>query len=165
MTSISNIWKQVTSILWNQNNFHSLEVVDRVSETQLHVGDNSDWIIWRLKGWGALEESMARNFKWVGITQIWRDGSLLSMKSNFSLCATGKASTMSKGIQQFNLIANICRSRCLDRHFVPNNSNQFKFKLYIYFTNKMGWEKLVFCYVTYLITWPRLFWQQQTFHC
>ena len=24
------------------NNFHSLEVVDRVSETQLHVGENSD---------------------------------------------------------------------------------------------------------------------------
>ena len=104
-----------------------------------------------------------RNFKWVGVTQIWRDGSLHSMKSNFSLCATGKASTMSKGIQQFNLIANICRSRCLDRHFVPNNSNQFKFKLYIYFTNKMGWEKLVFCYVTYLITWPRLFWQHEHF--
>ena len=32
------------------NNFHSLEVVDRVSETQLQVGENSDRIIWRLKG-------------------------------------------------------------------------------------------------------------------
>ena len=32
------------------NNFHSLEVVDRVSETQLQVGENSDWIIRRLKG-------------------------------------------------------------------------------------------------------------------
>ena len=32
------------------NNFHSLEVVDRVSETQLQVGENSNWIIWRLKG-------------------------------------------------------------------------------------------------------------------
>ena len=31
-------------------NFHSLEVVDRVSETQLQVGENSDRIIWRLKG-------------------------------------------------------------------------------------------------------------------
>ena len=30
--------------------FHSLEVVDRVSETQLQVGENSNWIIWRLKG-------------------------------------------------------------------------------------------------------------------
>ena len=47
MTSISNIWKQLTSILSNLNNFHSLEVVDRVSETQLQVGENSDWIIWR----------------------------------------------------------------------------------------------------------------------
>ena len=37
----------------NLNNFHSLEVVDRVSETQLQVGENSDWIIWRLKGWGS----------------------------------------------------------------------------------------------------------------
>ena len=33
----------------NLNNFHSLEVVDRVSETQLQVGENSDWIIWWLK--------------------------------------------------------------------------------------------------------------------
>ena len=30
MTSISNIWKQLTSILSNVNNFRSLEVVDRV---------------------------------------------------------------------------------------------------------------------------------------
>ena len=37
----------MTSILSNLNNFHSLEVVDRVSETQLQVGENSDWIIWR----------------------------------------------------------------------------------------------------------------------
>ena len=37
--------------LSNLNNFHSLEVVDRVSETQLQVGENSNGIIWRLKGW------------------------------------------------------------------------------------------------------------------
>ena len=30
--------------------FHSLEVVDRVCETQLHVGENSNWKIWRSKG-------------------------------------------------------------------------------------------------------------------
>ena len=30
MTSISNIWQQFYSILSNLNNFHSLEVVDRV---------------------------------------------------------------------------------------------------------------------------------------
>ena len=36
--------------MWNRNNFHSLEVVDRVSETQLQVSENSNWIIWRLKG-------------------------------------------------------------------------------------------------------------------
>ena len=30
------------TILSNLNNFHSLEVVDRVSETQLYVGENSD---------------------------------------------------------------------------------------------------------------------------
>ena len=34
--------KQLTSILSNLNNFHSLEVVDRVSETQRQVGENSD---------------------------------------------------------------------------------------------------------------------------
>ena len=38
------IWKELTSILSNMNNFHSLEVVDRVSETQLQVGENSNWI-------------------------------------------------------------------------------------------------------------------------
>ena len=35
MTSTSNIWKELTSILSNLNNFHPLEVVDRVSGTQL----------------------------------------------------------------------------------------------------------------------------------
>ena len=38
MTPIGNIWKWLTSILSNLDNFHSLEVVDRVSETQLQVG-------------------------------------------------------------------------------------------------------------------------------
>ena len=33
------ICKELTSILSNLNNFHSLEVVDRVSETQLQVGE------------------------------------------------------------------------------------------------------------------------------
>ena len=42
--------KEVTPILSNLNNFHSLEVVDRVSETQLQVGENLNWKIWRLKG-------------------------------------------------------------------------------------------------------------------
>ena len=77
MTSISTIWKQLTSILSNLNNFHSLEVVDRVSETQLQVGENSDWIICRLKGsqlcvkcvipWYCLEIGWALNafFPWV----------------------------------------------------------------------------------------------------
>ena len=51
MTSTSKIYKQLTSILPNLNNIYSLEVVDRVSETQLQVGENSNWIIWRLKGW------------------------------------------------------------------------------------------------------------------
>ena len=32
--------KKLTLILSNLNNFHSLEVVDRVSETQLQVGEN-----------------------------------------------------------------------------------------------------------------------------
>ena len=34
----------------NLNNFHHLEAVDRVSETQLQVGENFNSIIWRLKG-------------------------------------------------------------------------------------------------------------------
>ena len=39
VTSISNIWKKLTSILSNLNNFHSLEVGYRVSETKLQVGE------------------------------------------------------------------------------------------------------------------------------
>ena len=34
------IIKKLTFILSNLNNFHPLEVVDRVSETQLQVGEN-----------------------------------------------------------------------------------------------------------------------------
>ena len=34
--------KRVDLHLSNLNNFHSLEVVDRVSETQRQVGENSD---------------------------------------------------------------------------------------------------------------------------
>ena len=42
--------KGLTPILTNLNNFYSLEVVDHVSETQLQVGENSNYILWRLKG-------------------------------------------------------------------------------------------------------------------
>ena len=42
MISTSKISEELTSILSNLNNFHSLEVVDRVSETQLQVGENSN---------------------------------------------------------------------------------------------------------------------------
>ena len=34
--------KRVDLNFVKSNNFYSLEVVDRVSETQLHVGENSD---------------------------------------------------------------------------------------------------------------------------
>ena len=57
----------------NLNNFHLLDVVDRVSETQLQVGANSDWIIWQLKG-RALHYHLY-SFKWMRsdpvITYIW----------------------------------------------------------------------------------------------
>ena len=42
VTSTNKIKKELTTILSNLNNFHSLEVVDRVSETQLQVGENSN---------------------------------------------------------------------------------------------------------------------------
>ena len=42
VTSINKISKSLTSILSNLNNFHSPEVVDRVSETHLHVSENSN---------------------------------------------------------------------------------------------------------------------------
>ena len=47
----TNQQESSTFFLWDLDNFHSLEVVDRVSETQLQVGENSDFLkIWRLKG-------------------------------------------------------------------------------------------------------------------
>ena len=46
----SKIWKESTSILSILNNFNSIEIVDRVSETQHQAGENSNWIIWRVKG-------------------------------------------------------------------------------------------------------------------
>ena len=42
---MSNIWKQLISILSKLNIFHSLEVVDRVSDAQLQVSENTNWII------------------------------------------------------------------------------------------------------------------------
>ena len=37
-------------VLSNMNNFQSLEVMKRVSDTQLQMSENSTQIIWRLKG-------------------------------------------------------------------------------------------------------------------
>ena len=48
MTSTSKIGKELTPILSNLNNFHSLQFVDRVSERQLQVGENSNWIIHKI---------------------------------------------------------------------------------------------------------------------
>ena len=39
---INQQYLKTVDILSNLNNFQSLEVVDRVSETQLQVGENSD---------------------------------------------------------------------------------------------------------------------------
>ena len=64
MTSSSKILKELTSYLSNLNNFHSLEVVDRVSGTQLQLSENSNWIIWRLKGW--------KRFGFIVRYQFWR---------------------------------------------------------------------------------------------
>ena len=50
VTPISTISDSLTFILPNFNNFPSLEVVDRVSETQLQVGGDYNSLIWRLKG-------------------------------------------------------------------------------------------------------------------
>ena len=53
----------------NLNNFHSLEIV----ETQLLVGENSDWIIWRLKGYLSYLAVLATatQHKRAKITQIY----------------------------------------------------------------------------------------------
>ena len=42
MILINNILKALTSILLNVNNFHSIDVVYRVSETQIQVSENSN---------------------------------------------------------------------------------------------------------------------------
>ena len=43
------ISKSLISILSDLNNFHSVEIVDRVSETEL-VNENYNYKIWRLNG-------------------------------------------------------------------------------------------------------------------
>ena len=50
MTSINKISKSLNSILSNLSDFHSLEVVNRVSETQLQLGDKSCKINLAVKG-------------------------------------------------------------------------------------------------------------------
>ena len=42
MEGFANLWFQITQI---NSNFHQLEVVGRGSETQLHVGDNLNYLI------------------------------------------------------------------------------------------------------------------------
>ena len=47
---MNKVSKYLNSISSNVSDFHSSEVVDRVSETQLQVSENSNQITWRLKG-------------------------------------------------------------------------------------------------------------------
>ena len=57
MTLISKISESLTFKLQNLYNFHPLEVVDRVRETQIKVDENSHRSIWRPKGqvkWGTI---------------------------------------------------------------------------------------------------------------
>ena len=75
MTSTNKIWKELTTILSNPSNFHSLEAVDRVSEKQLQVGENSNWIIWRLKGQSCrflMPDMHVQNKKYVNFVSIFR---------------------------------------------------------------------------------------------
>ena len=48
----------MTSILSILNNLHSLEIVDRVGQTQLQVGESSNLIIWRLNSKSLWNERM-----------------------------------------------------------------------------------------------------------
>ena len=57
--------KSLAYILSNLNYFHSLEVVDRVSETQLQVGENANQII---LGLTVLERSAIIIF---GVEALW----------------------------------------------------------------------------------------------
>ena len=50
VTSISKISKSLTSILLHLNNFYSIEIVKRGSETELEVGGDSNEIICWLTG-------------------------------------------------------------------------------------------------------------------
>ena len=46
----SNICKYLVPHETNMSNFHQLEVVDRGSETQLQVGENLKYLIYRFMG-------------------------------------------------------------------------------------------------------------------
>ena len=118
-------------MLSNLNNFHSLEVVDRVSETQLQVGENSNWIIWRLKGW---------HFKCdKRLTIISHSTDLESHSKNFvknKICHKSQNAfrphhfqrpTTSSGWKilityMVNLKLKLRKSWCLNTHFVPDNN-------------------------------------------
>ena len=62
MTSISTIWKELISILSILHNFYSLEVVDRVSETQLQVGKKFQLNNLAVKGLKTWNNTFTTNF-------------------------------------------------------------------------------------------------------
>ena len=78
MTPTKKISESLAVFLSYLNNFHSLEVVDRVSETQLQVGDNSNWLIWRLKN---LDEIT------ILLTQEWHESVLEVISGQFIVVA------------------------------------------------------------------------------
>ena len=69
------------SILSNLNIFHPLQVVDRVSETQLEVGEKSNCIIWRLKdsSWNTVCDAGA------ALNQHWGSTSSVSWEKNIRI--------------------------------------------------------------------------------
>ena len=122
MTSISNIWKQFTSILSNLNNLHSLEVVDRVSETQLQVGENSDWIIWRLKAYINIYTMATK-----GLFSIWNNHKCLSYLFPLHL------NTYVMGLQPLWIFNYFCRGRgsALDVRFGRLRSKYYDTQLQV----------------------------------
>ena len=139
MTSISNILKQLTSIFSNLNHFHTLEAVDRVSETQLQVGENSNWIIWQygIKG----EKRVLFYFSFIdSVIQHWHTTKLSAAPSQCRRITLGKY----KDIYMLLKIWQI-------HHLIPGGGGSQDFSIlkrslvYIVRYTRLRSQKIVFC--------------------
>ena len=96
MTLTSNTWKELISIFSNLNNFHSLEVVDRVSETQLQVGEKFKLNTLAVKGLNQFQVTIITNVLVSSFCFIWIPKSMSTAIRNILLLQCGNRVLMSK---------------------------------------------------------------------